>query len=135
MSIGIGGLCRKVAEDATTVLYEYYSYNLNEEHLRNPDKIADGSIFIRKSCLVEPEIHSKTKRMPNGKKKLVEKRIAVEVNLSDRLLSGDVEIKNCSHVWRVNSDGIDEMALRICRSLFEEYQKSGSLPDICGFDS
>lgn len=29
MSLGYGASCRKAAEDNKTVIYEYYSYNLN----------------------------------------------------------------------------------------------------------
>jgi len=134
VSIGIGGACRKITENEVAVQYEYYSYNLNEERFVNPEKIADGTIIIWKAGLVEPEIQSKKRRMPGGRKTLIEKRVAVEVDLDERLASGYVEIKNCSHAWRFNAEGIDVIALRICRSLFEKYQIGGALPDMCGYD-
>lgn len=134
MSIGIGGACRKITENEVAVQYEYYSYDLNEERFVNPEKIADGTIIIWRAGLVEPEIHSKKRSMPGGRKKLIEKRVAVEVDLDERLASGYVEIKNCSHAWRFNAEGIDVIALHICRSLFEEYQIGGALLDMCGCD-
>ena len=133
MSMGCGAVCRKVSTDSQSVLYEYYAYNLNEEPLRNPNKIYDGTIFIQTACLVEPDIHIKLKRMPNGRKKIIEKRIPVEMDLSEHMSSGSIEITNSSHAWHFDSDGIDSMAILLCRKMIRKYQESGDLPDSCGY--
>lgn len=132
MSIGVGGVCRKISENEDAVQYEYYSYNLNEKRFVNPKKVADGAIIIWKAGLVEPEIHSKKRRMPGGRKKLIVNHIVVEIDMDEKLASGCVEIQNCSYAWKFDAEGIDVIALRICRSLFEEYQISGALPDVLG---
>ena len=133
MSKGYGASCRKVSEDSECVLYEYYAYNLNDEKLRNPDRIYDGTILIQRSCLVEPEIHTKLKRMPKGRKKTIEKRIPVEVELSECLSAGQIEITNSSFSWHFVSDNIDIMAIHLCRKVFREYQETSMLPETCGY--
>ncbi len=57
MSRGTGAHAKKVLEDDETVIYEYGGYNLNEPEYRNENHILDGTITIRKSCFIEPEIH------------------------------------------------------------------------------
>lgn len=133
MSMGYGASCRKVSEDSESILYEYYVYNLSDEKLRNPDRIYDGTILIQKSCLVEPEVHTKLKRMPNGRKKTIEKRIPVEIDLSEYLSAGQIEIINSSFAWHFISDNVDIMAIRLCRKVFREYQETSMLPETCGY--
>lgn len=133
MSMGYGATCRKVSEDSVSVLYEYYAYNLSEEKLRNPNKIYDGTILIQKACLIEPEIHTKLKQMPNGRKKAVEKRIPFEVKLPEYLSVGQVEITNSSFAWHFIPGNVDIMAIRLCRKIFREYQESGELPENCRY--
>ena len=54
MSKGIGGAARLVAQDADTLVYEYYAYNLNEEEYRNPEHIYDGIITILEKTVESP---------------------------------------------------------------------------------
>ena len=82
MSIGIGAFCKRIAEDNNTVIYEYGSYDLNHINYRNERRIADGIITINKSALIEPDIHDRIKRFPNGKKKRIIKRIPRDIPLS-----------------------------------------------------
>ena len=83
MSLGIGSFCKLIAQDENTIIYEYGSYNLNEPKYENKHRISDGIITISKSSLIEPEIHDKIKRFPNGKKKRIIKRVP-KVNKSSK---------------------------------------------------
>ncbi|EKB55088.1 hypothetical protein [Facklamia hominis] len=80
MSIGHGAYMKKILEDESHVIYVYGSYNLNDAKFRNENYILDGSILVKKTCFQEPDIHRKIKRMPNRKKKLVEKSVIVFVD-------------------------------------------------------
>ncbi|MBQ4404548.1 MAG: hypothetical protein II857_09075 [Selenomonadaceae bacterium] len=126
MSLGYGGGCRKISEDADFVLDEYFSYNLSFEDRK---KIFDGLILIKKSALLEPERREKFRRMPSGKRRKFVKIILREVPLYELIDSGDVQIENCSHAWSFLPNGIDRMAYRMCRKIFEYYQLEGTLPD------
>lgn len=108
MSMGYGAVCRKATEDASSVLYEYYAYNLNEASTRNPDKIYDGTILIQKTCLSEPD-------------------------LTKHLSAGHIEITNSSFAWQFASNNNDMMAVRLCQNVFREYQEKGTLPEVCGY--
>lgn len=132
MSIGIGGVARKVLEDVETVIYEYGVYNLNEPNYRNTDSICDGIITILRSSLIEPEIHIKKKKTSSGRKKLITKRIKVNVPIEDLIFQKMIVIDNCRYCWKT-VNGIDTMAIRLCIQLFEEYQIWGSLPDNVGY--
>ena len=128
MSIGIGAFCKRIAEDNNTVIYEYGSYDLNDINYRNERRIADGIITISKSALIEPDIHNKIKRLPNGKKKRIIKRIPRDVPLSYLFDNKFVTVENCSHCWNTSENGIDVMASAIVWHLVLEYQKTGQLP-------
>ena len=129
MSRGYGGICQKIAEDYTFVLYEYFSYNLNAD---DHEKIFDGVISIRKSALLEPEQREKFRKMPNGRRQKFIKTILREVPLYELIDSGDVQVENCSHAWEFLSNGVDFIAYRVCEKIFESYQREGILPDKCG---
>ena len=94
MSRGFGGWCYITEEDNNKVIYQYGAYNLNEPKYRNEEHIADGMIIIDKNSLIEPDIYEKIKRFPNGKKKLVVKRVAVDVPYADLYSSVKIQIKN-----------------------------------------
>ena len=129
MSLGIGAFCKLTAQDENTVIYEYGSYNQNESKYRNENRISDGIITISKSSLVEPDIHHKIKRLPNGKKKQIVKQIANDIPLEDLFTNKSVIVVNCSNCWQTNKDDIDVMALTIVFYIFTEYQKNGYLPE------
>lgn len=132
MSMGYGGLCKKFVEDEEFVIYEYFSYNLNIRYsnLKKPDeKIFDGFITIRKNSLVEPDFRDKTRKMPNGRRKTVKKKIFKEVEIFDLLNVGAVHIENCSNAWGILPIGFDFIACRLCREIFFRYQQNGSLPE------
>lgn len=131
MSLGFGGGCRKVAEDKDCVIYEYFSYDLNVSEL--DEKIFDGIILIDKSCLVEPEIRKKIRRMPNGKRKEFRKIIFRDFDIYDCIDSGKIQIENCSHTWKVLQNGVDFIACRLCNGIFKHYQETGALPQTHGY--
>ena len=99
MSRGIGAYANLILQDDNTVIYEYGGYNLNEEKYRNEAHIYDGTITIQRSCFLKPEIHEKIKKMPNGKKKPVDKRVTVEVDYPRYIEDGLIVIENCSNCW------------------------------------
>lgn len=131
MSMGIGGSAVKVLEDAETVIYEYGGYNLNEPQFRNEKRVRDGSITIPKSCFAEPDIREKVKKMPNGRKKLVVKRIPVGVDFRKMIKDGLIEVENCGNCWQTfdEVDNADIAAIRILFKIFQEYQVNGEIPE------
>lgn len=129
MSLGYGGFCRKELEDETHIIYAYSSFNWNDERHKNDDRICDGVITITKSTLVEPDIHSKIKRKPNGKKVVVTKRVPKDFNLSELIVNKDIIIENCSNTWQKTAEGFDIIALHLLFKLFNQYQDEGKLPE------
>lgn len=133
MSIGIGGRANKILEDNKTVIFEYGGYDLNKSSSCISNAIFDGMITIPKQCFVEPEIHKKLKRMPNGRKKLVVKRIPVDVDCEEMIKSGLVKVENCSTCRQITKAGIDITALRLLRYIFIQYQAEGSIPEAVSY--
>lgn len=131
MSMGIGAYANKIMEDEKTVIYEYGGYDLNVPEFRNESRVCDGSITISKSCLAEPEIHEKIKKMPDGRKKPVVKRVPVSVDLREMIVDGSIEVENCGCCRRTFDDvnNVDVSAVRILSEIFREYQLTGVIPD------
>ncbi len=121
-----------IIEDASSVLYSYYCFNWNIEQFRNPDHVSDGYITIRKDRLVEPEIHEKIKRFPNGKKKKIVNRIVRDVDIRGLIRDGSIEIENSRFAWYLIG-GYDRIALLLTYEIFTEYQKTGKLPEKTGY--
>lgn len=126
MSMGYGAGCRKVAEDEKTLIYEYSVYNWNEKGYSDSINLYDGMILIDKSAFIEPEVHTKRKRQPSGKKIMISKTV-INYNIPCETLLKDksIMIENCSNAWSFSNDGIDNMAIRLVYNLFMEYQKQG----------
>lgn len=130
MSRGIGAYANLVLEDNKTVMYEYGGYNLNESEYRNENRIYDGMITISRGCFAEPEIHEKLKKMPSGRKKLITKRIPVDVDYPRMISEGRIVIENCSNCWHCSPESnVDVMALHILFKLFMQYQEEGKMPE------
>ena len=53
MSKGIGAYPKKIAEDDSSVIYEYGGNNLNDSRYRNEGRIYDGTITKR----IPVEVH------------------------------------------------------------------------------
>lgn len=133
LSRGIGGCGRKILEDDTIVLYEYSSYNLNDDRYRNENNIFDGVITIEKACLVEPEIHEKIKKV-NGKKKLIIKRVRADVPYETLFSNGKIKIENSNNCWLTTNEGYDIIAVHLCFRIFSSYQEDGELPEKIGYN-
>lgn len=135
MSKGIGAFVKLVLEDSETVIYEYGSYNLNDARYHNKEHICDGIITIDRNCFAEPEIHKKMKKMSNGRKRLIIKRIPVSVDYNKMISDGRIVIENCSNCWECYSNkNIDIMASPILFYLFLQYQKEGKLPKYLNYN-
>lgn len=134
MSKGIGGSCRKVLEDEKIVIYEYSSYNLNEQKHRNDKHIFDGIITIQITSLIEIEIHQKFNKFHNNKNKLVRKRVCNDIPLEMLLSNGAITIKNCSNCWQITNEGYDFIAAHFCYGILRKYQEDGGLPEKLAYD-
>ena len=128
MSRGYCAYCRKALEDEQAILYEYTCYNIGEDNWKKSKETYDGSITIIKDAFVEPIIHQKIKKTPNGRKKLIVKRIHNEVNFSELLTAGKITIENCSSTWKT-VDGVDFLTLRLIWRIFYEYQDTSVIPE------
>ena len=131
MSIGIGARANLIYEDENTVIFEYGSYNLNDPEYRNESHIFDGRITIRRDCFLEPEVHEKMKKMPSGKKKIIVKRVPVQVHFEEMLKDGRIVVDNSSNCWSAFDDylNVDVMACRLLYYIFQKYQEYGSIPE------
>ena len=129
MSRGFGGEARLIMQDMDTAIYEYYAYNLNEEGYENRKQIFDGLITIAKSSLVEANICEKLKKQPNGKKKVVVRRIKQEVDYSARISTKQISVGNSKFCWNILDNGIGQIAMRIIFMIFDSYQNDGTLPE------
>lgn len=132
MSMGYGGSARIVLQDESTVVYEYLAYNLNDHKYKNIDRVYDGLITINKSAMVEPEIHVKNKKMSNGRKKILVKRIRHDVDYTSLFNTGKIRVENSSYCWyyvdQMNNIGM--IATKIIFRIFQKYQDEGGLPEI-----
>ncbi len=131
MSLGIGAHANLIDEDKYFVMYEYGGYNLNDPRYLNEEHLFDGSITIPKACFAEPEIHTKLKKMPSGKK-LVTKRIPVDVDYGEMLIDGRIVVENCSNCWRTTANDlqVDVMACSLIFYIFLRYQQEGEIPRV-----
>ncbi len=118
MSLGIGGAARKFIEDNDSVIYEYYSYDLDNPQTQN---IFDGIIFINKSCLMEPEFSRLSKKKRKNFK-------PSKIPLDEFLKSGEVQIENCRYAFKFLPDGTDLIAYNLCWQLLVIQQIKGELP-------
>ena len=136
MSRGIGVKAKLILQDDKTVIYEYGLYNWNEEKCRNVEQVFDGTISIQKTCFLKPGIHEKIKRFSNGKKKLITKRIPVDVDYLRAMDEGLIIIENCSSCWKTTDDEKQEdvMGVHLLCYLFLRYQEEGNIPEYIGYD-
>lgn len=136
MSKGIGAHANLVASDENTVIYEYGGYNLNDPRYLNKDHIYDGVITIQRDCFAEPEIHEKLKKMPSGRKKLITKRIPVDVHYGEMIEDGRIIVENCSNCWRTTEDGfhIDVMVGHLLFYIFLRFQEEGMIPEMISYN-
>lgn len=136
MSMGIGGYAQLIymKMDSECFAYGYGSYNLNDEQYKNDEKKHDGKIYIDRAAFIEPEIHRKRKKLPNGRIKIVEKRVAKPINPQKLISEGLIKVVNTSNCWETDKAGIDVMALLLIDKLIMEYQMEGRVPDRAAYD-
>ena len=134
MSIGIGAAAILEAADSSTLLYFYYSYNVNLEGYKQYMEKYDGEIVIDRSSLVEPDTYIKRIKKASGKKVFEERIRKKDYNIEELIKQGKVTIVNSSGAWNV-VDGIDIMAIRLVSKIFDKYQSDRDIPERVGFYS
>lgn len=129
MSMGYGARATLVLEDAETAIYTYGGFNWDIPSCENPD-LQDGLLTIPRDRLPEPEIHARWRRMPSGKKRWVEKRVPVTVDVCGMIREGRIVVEDCSYCWvrLEEAGGADAMACHVLWEIFEKYQEAGALP-------
>ena len=133
MSIGQEGVASLYIQDEKSVIYKYYVYNYDIPELNNKDRIEDGFITIEKDAFVEPEIHEKIKRLPNGKKKLITKKIIKYVDIFPLITNKKIIVETSKYDWKINDLNIGEGTRLVLCEIFEDYQKQGQIPEWSGF--
>lgn len=135
MSLGYVGHARLEAEDTEIAIYSYTgeNWNVQDEAVRKRLESAVGQLTIDKSCLIEPELRSKVKKMPNGRKKLVEKKIVRLPDISELISDGSIVVDELCGIDAEASDYRPCIYMRLLRIIFESYQLNGRLPEEEGF--
>lgn len=135
MSLGYVGHARLEAEDTEIVIYSYTgeNWNVQDEAVRKRLESAVGQLTIDKSCLIEPELRSKVKKMSNGRKKLAEKKIVRLPDISELISDGSIVVDELCGIDAEASDYRPCIYMRLLRIIFESYQLNGRLPEMEGF--
>ena len=137
MSLGYEGMCKLVMQDDETAIYAYSGANINDNYELRKQHVFeyDGEIVIYKRCLETPEIHTKIKCKPSGRKYEEEKRITHFPNVIDHIQKGDIIIeKECFNAFRHYANiEMDYIAYRLIVKIFAYYQENGCLPEKEGF--
>lgn len=132
MSLGFRGFCHLEAEDERAAIYTYRGEDWNLEKLVAAEaKQIEGMFTIDKCCLVEPEIHNRVRKMPNGRKKLVEKKILVPVSGLELVDKGFIKLdKLCGVDELLKDDSYHHLRIlgNLLARIFESYQLNGELP-------
>ena len=133
MSLGYTGMCKKELEDDELVIYSYSGENWNDNGKSKSGDILlyDGSFVIYKDCLEEPEIHTKLKKMPSGRKKIIEKRITHVPDIIEYVNDKRIVVeKECKNAFRQGMTmPIDYIAYLLILHVFERFQLDGVLPE------
>ena len=137
MSLGYEGVCKLIEQDEEFAIYAYSGADINDNYELRKQHILDydGEILIYKRCLEEPEIHTKIKQRPSGRKYEEVKRITHFPNVVEHIRNGDVVIeKECFNAFkRYSCMEIDYIALNLLYKIFTYYQENGCLPEKEGF--
>lgn len=129
MSMGLGGKLILTAKDSDYLMFQYSSFDYNDENSEIAQNTFDGIIIVHKDYFPKPDISRKKIKKPNGKKVWVEKRKYPELNYEDFIKSGKISVENSSYANHLSENGIDRIALDLIFKLSLEYQKSGQIPD------
>ena len=135
MSLGYAGHARLELEDAEIAIYSYTGedWNVQDKSARKTLESAIGQFTIDKSCLIEPEVHCRVRKKPNGRKKLVEKKIVRPPGFSELIDNGSIVIDKLCGVDADTSNHRPRIYIRLLRHIFESYQLNGRLPEKEGF--
>ena len=132
LSLGYCGKCKLIEQNDDDVRYSYSGENWNRENSRAGDiDLLDGVICVFKRCLEEPEIHINNKKMPSGKRKIIEKRIVHTPAIEKHIADGDIVIeKKCKNEFKrmITSEVDCYIAHMLLNRIFETYQRDGELP-------
>lgn len=135
MSLGYAGRARLEVENAEIAIYSYMSedWNVQDEAARKALESVIGQFSIDKSCLIEPEVHCRVRKKPNGRKELVEKKIVRPLDFSELIDNGSIVIDKLCGVDAEAPDHHPRICMRLLRHIFESYQLNGRLPETEGF--
>jgi hypothetical protein len=86
---------------------------------------------IQKSALEEPEIHERVVRGPNGRKRLVRKKIMHFPHIDERIEDGTVQVDELCGVDIAfkESGTYPRCVFILMRKVFERYMGDGTLED------
>lgn len=134
MTLGYAGHARLEAEDDEIAIYSYTGedWNVQDESARDALVSDSGQFAISKSCLIEPEIHSKVRKL-NGRKRLVEKTVVRDPDLADLIERGGIVVDKLCAVDSEASVYHPRIYARLLRLIFRSYQVNGRLPEKEGF--
>ena len=92
MSLGYEGVCKLVEQDEEIAIYAYSGADFNDNYELRKQHVLDydGEILIYKRCLEEPEIHTRIKRRPSGRKFEEVKRITHFPSVAKHIGNGDI---------------------------------------------
>ena len=133
MSLGYGGFADLQQSDDTMVIYLYCCYNVDNDEYKHFQQLEDGELYIDRDAFVEPEIHEKIRKTASGRKRTITKRVPIDFDLIELLESGKITVSNAGGTWQTTNDGIDIIAVKLLRKIFNEYQKTGDIPKRVGF--
>lgn len=124
MSKGHCGWMKLLAEDEQQLWYQYRCWTLNGQGAPQ-----QGDVWIRRTALMEPEIHHRIKKWPSGRKEILCMRVPQTFSVEALLASGEVEVIPTAAV-----DTLPDALARACVEhllfqFFLIYQKKGSIPE------
>lgn len=129
MSMGLGGKLILISKDSDYLMFQYSSFDYNDENSEIAQNTFYGIIIVHKDYFPKPTISRKKIKKTNGKKVWVEKRKYPDINYEDFIKSGKISVENSSYANHLSVNGIDRIALDLIFKLENEYQKSGEIPN------
>lgn len=107
MSAGIGAKACLAEIIDDSVIYKYYSFNLND--INRKEKVFDGRIILNKRCFNEYK----------------------NLSIIEMIYNREIIIENCSNCWTKSNDEFkfDMMALRILNKMFNLYFSDNKIPE------
>lgn len=135
MSMGYGGVAKLVLKDETLAIYAFdtYSSNVPGTFDYEYEFLYDGYITIDTSCLVKAEIHEKIKRMPSRRKKLIRKKVLVDVPYDELESKGLITIELPSVPWPEEYFVLRrDITCTLVSDIFDYYQMNEVLPECMG---